>query len=299
MNYYMREALASLVRNRLISLASVVVVSSCVFILTFSMSVALNIDYILEQLESSLGLSVYVEDGVPDAQVDFLFEKIKNIAGVESVVYISAEEALAKFGESLGDDRTALAGLEGENNPLPRSFDVELESGKAQDAVLHELEKLVELDLGIEDIRYDQDFINAMTALNTGIRIASLAATAFLIAISVVIIMNTIKLTVNNRRAEITIMKYIGATDWFIRWPFLLEGMLIGVIGALIPVVLCWLGYHGALQSIRNGFTLLQDLAEVKSAGAVFALLAPLSFFLGIGVGVIGSVTSIRRYLNV
>ncbi len=296
-SYYMGEAVISLIRNRLMALASIITVLSCIFIVSFSYCMAVNVDYILEQMESSLNLSVYITDDLDAESVPNLADKIKAIPNVKNVQYISAEEALEKFKTDLGeDDQRILEGLE-DDNPLPRSFVISLDDINNQQNVITELESL--RYAGISDVKYDQKIIDTITSLNTGIRIASLIIIVCLVVVSVVIIINTIKITVNNRRVEISIMKYIGATDWFIRWPFIIEGVLIGVIGAVIPVLMCWLGYAGAIQAIYDKVVVLQNLIEFKSAPSVFLVLLPLSLTIGVGIGIVGSVTSLHKYLKV
>lgn len=297
LSYYTREAFISLFRNRLMALASIMTVMSCIFILSFSYCLAANIDYILEQLESSLNLSVHLNDDMPAASVPTLAGMIEKLPNVKSVKYISAEEALESFRGSLGpDDQHLLDGFD-EDNPLPRTFVVSLDDTKNQQAVVTELEKLKQY--GVGEIQYDQQIINVITSLNTGIRIVSIVIIAALIAISVVIIMNTIKITVNSRRTEIVIMKYIGATDWFIRWPFIIEGILIGVIGALIPVALCWLGYTGAVQAVYENLRVLENLVDFRTSASIFLVLLPMGLAIGTVIGSAGSVWSLRKHLNV
>ncbi len=296
LSYYIREASVSLLRNRLMALASIVTVMSCIFIVSISYCIAANIDYFLKQVESSINLSAYIKEDVPAEQVPVLHEKITSIEGIKEVIYIPADKALENFKESLGDDnKHLLDGLE-LDNPMPRTFSITLKDVKSESYVAKELDKLK--PLGIEEIKRDQEIINFITNLNTGIRIFSIIIILGLIIVSVVIIINTIKITVNSRRMEIVIMKYIGATDWFIRWPFIIEGILIGIIGAIIPITLCWISYGKAISTINSQVKMLESMVAFHSSGAIFGVLIPLGLFIGIFVGVIGSVTSLSKYLK-
>ncbi len=293
-SYYVRQAIKGLFKNRLMSLASIITVVSCISILAFSYCVAVNIDYILEQLEGSLNLSAFIDDELDEKEVNKLFEEVKAIPNIKEVRYISRDEAFKIFSEDLGDSTHVLTGLEKE---MPRSFVINLEDIKYQKEIADELKNLKQK--GITEVKYDQNIINIITTVNTGIRIVSVIIILFLIVISIIIIINTIKIAVNIRRTEITIMKYIGATDWFIRWPFIIEGILIGLIGALIPLVTCWLGYNGAIAAIYENIEFLKELFDFRTTNSIFSVLLPLCLTIGIGIGVIGSVTSIRKHLNV
>jgi cell division transport system permease protein len=292
----MREAATGLLRNRLMSFASIVTVMSCMLVVSFSYCLAENVAYFLEQMESSLNLSVYLRDDVPPENLTPLSSEISSIPHVKTVIYVSSEDALKKFREELGDDQGLLDGIPEDKNPLPRSFNVALDDIKNRDSVVTELEGLKKD--GIEEIKYDEQIINLIISINNAIRIVSVLIILALIIVSVVIIMNTIKITVNTRRMEIQIMKYIGATDWFIRWPFIIEGMLIGFIGAAIPVALCWFGYNGVVARIFERFKALERLVEFKSAPEIFVILAPAALALGIFIGSAGSVSSLRRHLK-
>ena len=299
LRYYLREAFISLFRNRLMTLASIITASSCVFILIFSLGLAMNIDYMLNQLEGSLSLTADIDDDLAATDTLALFETIRDMPNVESVRYISAEQALESLREQWEAAGRAhlLDGLE-YDNPLPRSFVITLDNIIFATEVRNDLQEFRRQGL-IVDIRYDMEIINTITTINNGIRVVSIVLVLFLLVLSSVIIMNTVKLTVNNRRAEITIMKYVGATDWFIRWPFIIEGILIGLIGALIPISVSWAGYQALLQRLNTTWQVLQEVFIFRSGIEIFSIVMPISLMVGIGVGVLGSVMSIRRHLRV
>jgi cell division protein FtsX len=367
LRYHIQEGVRGVFKNGLMSLASIAVVGACIFIVIISLCLAVNIDYILEQLESNVGISVMFGETPDEAQIADVEQSIKKIPHVTSVQYYSKDDALDQA--KLMFDADALEGLR-EDNPLPRSFDIKVDSITNQSAVitaLTELQLSFEKELtggtatdkaeesteavseevsaeeitaevvtneagavvpqvvdegtteattaataedglkigdagyvykGIEKIKHAQDITNALVTINIIVRVFSLIIIAILSVISVGIIMNTIKLTVFIRKSEINIMKYVGATDWFIRWPFVIEGIVIGLIGAIIPCAVCWLGYDGMISYI-NSYDFLSSIAQLKSASDIFFTIAPIALVIGILLGVIGSISSLERHLNV
>ena len=297
LRYYLGEAFKSLMRNRLMSLASIATVASCIFVLAFSYSMAANIDYILGQVEGAVQIAAFIEDDLDETGLQLLrleIEGLENVAGIE---FISHDEAFRIFLEDMADSPMVAIGLTPYD--FPRSFNITLVDVARDDEVRVALQDIVDGGRGLEIVRYDQEVIGVISTVNNGIRIVSAVIIVALVAVSNVIIMNTIQITVNSRRSEINIMKYIGATDSFIRWPFIIEGMLIGLIGALIPIVLVWFGYGGALEAIYTNIALFEELITFRNPASVFVVLAPLSLTLGIGIGVYGSLIAMRKHLHV
>ena len=153
--------------------------------------------------------------------------------------------------------------------------------------------------IGIEKIRHSQKESNILLAVNNTVRIASIIIILILAIISVTIIVNTIKLTVYVRKTEINIMKYVGATDWFIRWPFVIEGIIIGIIGSIIPIIICIFGYREVISLVYEKMSFIRNYVEFKDTLSMFLAIAPVTIILGILLGVIGSVNSIKKHLNV
>jgi cell division transport system permease protein len=294
--YFLREALASLFKNRLMSLASIITVSSCIFMVALSYTIAVNVDSFLSQLEGQIGLSVFLLDDLPQAEVRPLQEAIQFLPNVMGIDYVSEEEARRRFMEHMGwDDPRLVGGLD--DMRFPRSFDIMPIDINLNDQLIADLYTL--MPQGIDYIRYDQGIIETFSAINTGIRIVSLIVILCLIIISIIIIVNTIKITVSNRRTEVFIMKYIGATDWFIRWPFIIEGVLIGVVGTVIAITICWFGYNSIVYPDSEHVAFIAEFVELQSGVYVFAVLFPLTLILGAGIGAIGSIASLRKYLQV
>ena len=294
--YFFEEAFTSVVRNRLMSVTSILTVASCIFILVFSYCLAANVDFVMEQFENSVGLSVIISDTATVEEIEALRVKIVEMDNVERVTYISAEEALNSFAERVGDTSGIIAGLK-DDNPMPRSFTITLKNSRAQDKVIDELEGMV--GNGLDKVLHARKTTSALITINNVIRIISIVIVLILGLLSVIIIMNTIKLTVNNRRADISIMKYVGATDWFIRWPFVIEGVIIGVAGAVVPILALSLSYGHIIGIVEEKMSSISGLFDFKSGIEIFPGLTPTMVVLGVFIGALGSVLSMRKYLDV
>ena len=295
--YYIREALKSIFKNRLMSLASIITVASCIFILVFSYCIVSNVGYLLDNVESSLDISVYIDNKITEKELKYLKQYITNLKDVESVSYISSEDALKIFSDSLGDmSSDFVAGLENKNI-LPASFTIKVNDIANQQSVIKQLEKLI--GKGIVEVKYDEEVLDNLIVINNTVGIISVVIILFLAMLSTIIIVNTIKLTVNNRKNEINIMKYVGATDSFIRWPFIIEGVLIGIIGSLITVVISFFLYNKSIEFIYSNMAFIRNWLNFRNVKDVFKFIGPISILLGILIGIVGSITSIRKHLQV
>ncbi len=295
--YYIREALKSIFKNRLMSLASIITVASCIFILVFSYCIVSNVGYLLDNVESSLDISVYIDNKITEKELKDLKQYITNLKDVESVSYISSEDALKIFSDSLGDmSSDFVAGLENKNI-LPASFTIKVNDIANQQSVIKQLEKLI--GKGIVEVKYDEEVLDNLIVINNTVGIISVVIILFLAMLSTIIIVNTIKLTVNNRKNEINIMKYVGATDSFIRWPFIIEGVLIGIIGSLITVVISFFLYNKSIEFIYSNMAFIRNWLNFRNVKDVFKFIGPISILLGILIGIVGSITSIRKHLQV
>ena len=293
--YILGESLKSMIRNRLMSLASIVTVASCTLIFAISYSIIVNINQVLTGVERSLSIVVFIEDEATQEQVDELEGQIRGLDHVTGLRFISAEEAMDNLAFSLPEG--ILYGLGG-SSILPRSFEIDIDSLYNQELVTAQLNQLN----NIENIVQDQDMVDVFMTINRGVSVVGIIIILFLASISTVIIINTIKITVAARENEINIMKYVGATDGFIRWPFLMEGILIGIFGAVLAMIISYFIYFGVVNATTSGITaeFLEMMAfEVAEVGAVFMVLVPVSILMGVVIGTIGSVTSIRKYLRV
>lgn len=292
--YFVREGLSGLKKNLLMTTASMVAVAACISILSFSYCVGSNLQYMLNQMEDSIGISVFLKGELTGEQIENMKTEISKIDHVESVQYISPTDALDELKQDWGADEDIFVGLDDENNPLSHSFQISLDSIENQNGVLTALENVD----GIDNVRHGQTETELLMKANRIFSVASVIVMLLLGVISVMIIMNTIRISVVNRRVEINIMKYVGATDWFIRWPFIIEGIIIGLVGAVVPLIIGFPIYAKVTSAIYEYLPVIKFI-QFRLTGDVFGFLFPFGIVFGIGLGVIGSVTSIRKHLRV
>lgn len=292
--YFFRESISGLKKNLLMTTASMVAVAACISILAFSYCVGSNLQYMLNQMEDSIGISVFLKGELSGEEIENMKTEIGKIDHVEGVEYISPNDALEELKDSWGADEDIFVGLDEENNPLSHSFQISLDSIKNQDKVLTALESVD----GIDNIQHGQTETELLMKANRIFSVASVAVMLILGVISVMIIMNTIRISVVNRRIEINIMKYVGATDWFIRWPFIIEGIIIGLVGAVVPLLLGF-PIYAKITSAIYGYLPMVSFIKFRLTGDVFGFLIPFGILFGIALGVVGSVTSIRKHLRV
>ncbi|MGB9846097.1 MAG: permease-like cell division protein FtsX [Desulfotomaculales bacterium] len=285
--YYLREAFVSIRRNGWLSLASVGTVTVSLFILGCSLLLVMNANKFADTLEDMLEISVFLEANVTGEQIRNLNEKIRSLPGVAEVEFIPKEQALAKLEESIGADK--LEGLD--FNPLPDAFRVKVSDPQLVPRLAGEITGLP----GVEQVRYGQGLVEKLLAVTRGIRIAGWVTMVVLGCAAIFLISTTIRVSVFSRRHEIGIMKLLGATNWFIRFPFLLEGLFLGLGGGLIASAGIFYGYLFVVRQI-NAF--LPFLPLVNQLNEIFFVFFSL-LGLGLAIGAAGSVFSVRRFLNV
>lgn len=291
--FTLKEALKSLWRNRLMSIASISSVSATLMILGIIFALIININSMAQSAKDQFDtIQAYLVDTLPAEEIDIIMTKIEAIEGVESVEYESKSDALSNMKESWKDNAYLLEGLE--ENPLPSSVIIYLDDIYYSAGVLEGIQEIN----GIEEVKSYQDIVEQLLSITEAIRKTGIIVIFVLIAISTFIIHNTIKLTVNSRHREINIMKYVGATNWFIRWPFLTEGTLLGLVGAGISALLMKLSYDYVFELMHTDFYVLVS-AYVVPPGELMRDIIFLFVVIGAGIGALGSIWSMRKYLNV
>ncbi|UNC90775.1 permease-like cell division protein FtsX [Candidatus Contubernalis alkaliaceticus] len=290
--YFILEALRSIFRNTWMSLASVGVVIITLFLLGSFMLLNYNIDFLSSDIKSQIEVVVVLDEDLPRTQVDQLHTKIKGFEGIQEVTFVSREEALERLRIQMGEQSHLLEGYENQgNNPLWDSFEVKTVVPEDVPKLAGEIEGLS----GVVRVDYGSEVLEKLFSIT---RILNWVGVAFMIGLAVsatFLIANTIKLTVFTRKQEITIMKTVGATDWFIRWPFVIEGLVLGVIGSLVPVVGLFYGYRYIVEWVAINIPFLSLMPVMD----VFNFLLQTLFILGIGLGVLGSSFSLRKFLKV
>jgi len=290
LRYFIKEGFKNLRRNRVMTIASITSVMAALLILGLFLIMILNVDTFATQVEAQLELKAFLNDNLNKDEVNKIGNEIKSINGVTSITFESKDQALENMRKQLGDKGYLVDGLQNDN-PLPQSYII-----KVKDAnMMKEVSKDIKLIQGVEKVSYGQDVVDKLLSIIKIVRIVGLTVILILFVISTVIISNTIKLGVFARRREINIMKYIGATDWFIRWPFLIEGVILGVLGALISVSLLALIYGYASDLVNNKIVIFELLPLNK----IFTDIAIYFVILGSLIGAVGSGISIKRFLNV
>lgn len=288
--YFIKEVYTSFKRNIWMTLASIFTVVLSLFILGFFSIVILNLNKMADTLESQVQISVYLKDDLSQEEIDETKETLSKIEGLEDIKFITREEAMENFKERLGDQQFLLDALD-DTNPLPDSFSLTVTSPQQVKTIA---DTAAALD-SVESASYSQDIINHLFNLTHLIRLIGVALIILLTGAAIFIISNTIRLTVFARRKEIAIMKYVGATDWFIRWPFLLEGICLGFIGGGLATIFLYIVYNQVTQEIYEAMAFFPLIPQHPFIDYIsLAILVA-----GIIIGALGSTISLKRFLKV
>lgn len=289
--YSFKDAVKSIVRNKTLSIASMATVAATLFILGAITLVVANVDKAVTQLGSMVEARIYLDNDITDSQKKAIEAKINEVEGINSIVYESQEEALENIKGQLNDTTGELtAGFE-EDNPFPASYTVNVKKPEIIDNVVAAIK---DMD-GIEEIKDARSLIDKISNLTNSVKIGAVIGFIAFILISLFLIGNTIKITVFTRKREIGIMKYVGATDWFIRWPLIIEGMILGLAGAIIAGIVLALGYFVVTSNLSLdlfGFTMIPVTYMWKVV--IWEL-----FACGLFIGAVGSIISMRKFLKV
>lgn len=286
--YYFIESIKNLARNRVMVVASIGTVAASLFILGIFLILALNVNNAAESIGKTLEIKVYLKDEVTTLKRMELERDIKNIKGVTEVVYISKEQALEDLKKKLGENKAIAEGFE-MDNPLPQSFVIKVEKPELISKVSYEISKLD----GIEKIYDGKGIVEKLIKFTNIVRVASYFLMGILAIISAFLISNTIKLAVYARRREISIMKYLGATDWFIKWPFVIEGILLGLLGSVLSILVLFFSY----QYLANNVSLNLLLFNFVSAQSLLSFILQKFILMGALIGGFGSYLAVKRYL--
>lgn len=288
--YFIKEVYTSFKRNIWMTLASIFTVVLSLFILGFFSIVILNLNKMADTLESQVQISVYLKDDLSQEEIDETKETLSKIEGLQDIKFTTREEAMKNFKEHLGDQQFLLDALD-DTNPLPDSFSLTVTSPQQVKTIA---DTAAALD-SVESASYSQDIINHLFNLTHLIRLIGIALIILLTGAAIFIISNTIRLTVFARRKEIAIMKYVGATDWFIRWPFLLEGICLGFIGGGLATIFLYIVYNQVTQEIYEAMAFFPLIPQHPFIDYIsLAILVA-----GIIIGALGSTISLKRFLKV
>ncbi|MBE5864597.1 MAG: ABC transporter permease [Lachnospiraceae bacterium] len=307
--YTIKQGLANIFRNKMFSLASIATISACLFLFGLFYAIVANFQHIVRTAEEGVSVTVFfhyegeLPDGceqhfegqVPTAErIEEIGQQIAGRVEVSSVEFVSDEEAWETFGKDyFGEDFKD--GFP--DNPLAGedSYQVFLSDVSMQGTLVSWLESIPEVRL----VRYSEATANTLSGVNLLIAYVSIGIIAILLAVSIFLISNTVAVGISVRKEEISIMKYIGATDFFVRAPFVVEGMIIGLIGAIIPLGLIYSVYNYALTYVMGRFEMLSGFLNFLSVKEIFTILAPVSLLVGVGIGFMGSISTVRKHLKI
>jgi len=295
--YSLKQGVKNIKRNKMFSVASIATMAACIFLFGLFYAIVLNFNYIVEKAEEGVAITVFFDEDATQSQKDKIGEQLKKEDGVLEVNYVSANEAWNKFKDDYFGDSAELADGFKSDNPLANSdnYEVYMSDVSKQKDVVAFAEKLD----GVRKVNKSDVVAKTLTSVNKLVGYISVAIIAILLAVSIFLISNTVTMGITVRREEIAIMKYIGAKDGFVRAPFVIEGLLIGFIGALIPLVLLYFMYDKAIAYIMAKFSLLNNIVEFLPVLTVYRTLLPVGVALGVGIGFVGSFFTIRKHLRV
>ena len=282
------------------SAASIATMTACIFLFGLFFSLLINFRYIVKNAEEGVAVTVLFDDGVDQATINSIGEQIKAYKGVTKVEYVSAEEAWDEWSKQyFGDTELESEMAEGfkNDNPLANSssYSVYVDKIEHQDALV---KYIAGLD-GVREVNQLKGATQTLSSFNTLLTYISVAIILILLCVAVFLISNTVAIGISIRKEEIGIMKLIGATNFFVRAPFLIEGMIIGLIGAIIPLVLLFVMYKKVIEYVLTKFSMLSSVVQFMSVTQVFEVLTPVALILGMGIGLFGSVITIRKHLRV
>lgn len=290
-NFFIKDAFRSLNRNKTISIAAAATVAATLFIFGIAILAMLNINQGILEVQSKVELKVYLQDNITKAERENIQKKVDSIEGIVKMNYETKSEALSKFKSQLGDQNKSLVeGLDKEN-PIPGAFIIKVKQPEIISTVVKNIEGMP----GIDSIQDGRGIVDKIITISRTIKWAGSIILIILIGVCLFLIGNTIRITLYSRRKEIGIMKYIGATDWFIRWPFIIEGIIIGLIGALVSNIILYYLYKIVYNKASNALIMIQMVNPqyvITNILGVFVL-------AGIIIGAVGSVLSIRKFLAV
>jgi len=291
--YTLKQGFRNIFRNKLFSLASIATITACLFLFGLFYSVVTNFQYLVRTIEEGVCVTVFFDDGLDDSQIQEIGEMISKRTEVSKVIYVSADEAW----ESLKADYLGEYSDGFTENPISdcANYEIYLNDVAMQDSLVTYLQSIP----GIRKVNHSVLLASTLSGANTLIGYVSLGMIGILLAVSIFLISNTVAIGISVRREEINIMKYIGATDFFVRAPFVVEGILIGLIGALIPLGMMHFFYEKVVGYVAERFGTLIPLLKFLPIETVFDTLTPVSLIMGIGIGFLGSFTTVRKHLRV
>lgn len=295
--YTLRQGAKNIWKNKMFSLASIATMSACIFLFGIFYAVVVNFQSVVKEVESGVAVTVFFEDGIAQEQIDNIGEQISKRAEVSKKNFVSADEAWEEFQKVYFEGSEEMAEGFAEDNPLANSahYEVYMNDISMQQSLVTYIQSLE----GVKEVKSSDVAANTLTDFNKLIGYVSAGIILILLCVAVFLISNTVTIGIAVRREEIAIMKLIGATDYFVRAPFIVEGILIGIIGSALPLAVLYVMYRKIILYVAEKFRWLSGMMEFLPVEKVFSTLIPVGLILGVGIGFVGSFMTIRKHLKV
>ena len=310
--YVGKQGVKNIWRNKMFSLASIATMSACIFLFGLFFSILVNFQYIIKSAEEGVAITVFFNDDATEEQKKEIGEQLESRDDVSEVKYVSADDAWSEFQKEYFGDNPELAEGFKDDNPLAGSdnYEVYMKTVKGDDkdliakskslsATQQDLVKFAQSLDGVRQVNKSDVVANTLSSVNMLVAYVSIAIIAILLGVSIFLISNTVTTGITVRKEEIAIMKYIGAKDFVVRSPFVIEGLIIGLFGAVIPLALLYFLYDKAIVYIMEKFSILKNIITFLPVGNVYIYLLPIGLAMGIGIGFLGSYFTVRKHLRV
>ena len=294
--YTLKQGVKNIKRNWMFSLASIITMAACIFLVGVFYSLVTNVDNIAHKVEQEVPVTVFFDEGTTDEQMQEVGNLIQARPEVERVEFESGDQAWQNFKDKYFQGSDAADGFK-DDNPLVNSsnYQVYLNQIEKQTELVNYIQSLEH----VREVNQSEQASKTLGSINKLVSYASIIIIAILLLISIFLISNTVSVGISVRKEEIGIMKYIGAKDGFVRAPFVIEGLIIGAVGAVIPLVLLYFMYDKAITYIMTKFSLLNNIVDFLPVATVYRTLLPIGIALGVGIGFVGSFFTIRKHLKV
>lgn len=298
--YSIKQGGKNIWRNKLFSFASIATMGACIFLFGLVFSIIINFQYIVRNVEEGVSMTVLFDDGVDQATIDAIGMQLEGRTDyVRSLRYISADEAWEEFAKDYyeGDQKEFLNGFRANDNPLANSSSYEVYARNVE--VQDELAAYIREMPGVRQVNQATGVTETLSSFNRMVGIISVVIIGILLAVAIFLISNTVATGITVRKEEIGIMKLIGATNFFVRFPFIVEGVILGLVGSAIPLGILYMLYEKVVRYILEKFSVLSNVITFMDANQVFSVLLPVGLILGMGIGFLGSIFTIRKHLKV
>ena len=310
--YVGKQGVKNIWRNKMFSLASIATMSACIFLFGLFFSILVNFQYIIKSAEEGVAITVFFNNDATEEQKKEIGEQLESRDDVSEVKYVSSDDAWAEFQKEYFGDNPELAEGFKDDNPLAGSDNYEvymktvkgdnkdlIAKSKSLSATQQDLVKFAQSLDGVRQVNKSDVVANTLSSVNMLVAYVSIAIIAILLGVSIFLISNTVTTGITVRKEEIAIMKYIGAKDFVVRSPFVIEGLIIGLFGAVIPLALLYFLYDKAVVYIMEKFSILKNIITFLPVGNVYIYLLPIGLAMGIGIGFLGSYFTVRKHLRV